>query len=125
MQNTNHVRLSVGKYDYRHVSGPHIMMSNSSRLEKVVGENWLAVGDAAATYDPLSSRGIITAINDGIKASNIITNCLNGNSRSLEGYNDNIITNFNRYLKQRSYYYKLEKRWSDSLFWKQNQDYHN
>jgi flavin-dependent dehydrogenase len=125
IRNTKYVRMSIDKYNYHAISGPQIMMSNSSRLEKMVGENWLAVGDAAATYDPLSSRGIITAINDSINASVTIIKHLNGDVQCLEDYNKCIIANFDNYLKERSYYYKLEKRWTDSAFWKQNQNYHN
>jgi flavin-dependent dehydrogenase len=124
-QNTHHVRLSIDKYNYRRTSGPHIMMSNSSMLERVVGGNWLAVGDAAATYDPLSSRGIFTAINNGIKASDITIKYLNGKGRCLGDYNNSVIIDYNRYLRQRLHYYKLENRWSNSPFWKQNQNYHN
>jgi flavin-dependent dehydrogenase len=121
MYTTDHIKLNIIKYDYRIVSGPHIMISNSSRLEKIVGDNWLAVGDAAATYDPISSKGIISAINDGINASDSIGKYLTGNSHILEDYSKNVITRFNSYLKKRSYYYKLENRWPDSEFWKKNQ----
>ena len=123
MQNTNYIKLSLEKYDYHNISGPHIMMSNSSKLEKVIGENWLAIGDAAATYDPLSSMGIVNAINDGINASDIIVNYLNGNTRYLDEYNRNMTTNFKIYLQKRAFYYEQEKRWTDFSFWKQNQNY--
>jgi flavin-dependent dehydrogenase len=109
MHNTEYIKLNIDKYNYHIVSGPHI------------GDNWLAVGDAAATYDPISSRGIITAINDGINASDSIVKRLNGNNQSLEYYNEKMITTFNNYLKKRTYYYKLENRWLESDFWKQNQ----
>jgi flavin-dependent dehydrogenase len=91
MYTTDHIKLNIIKYDYRIVSGPHITMSNSSRLEKIVGDNWLAVGDAAATYDPISSKGIISAINSGINASDSIVKYLTGNSQILEDYSKNVI----------------------------------
>jgi flavin-dependent dehydrogenase len=123
MESTYYVRVSIDEFDYSHISGPYIMMSNSSRLETVVGEDWLAVGDAAATYDPLSSRGIETAINDAINASDIIIQYLNGNRECLRFYNKGILARFDNYLKERSRYYRLEKRWANSAFWKQNQGY--
>ena len=121
MQNTNHIKVIHDKYDYHINSGPYIRIANSSILEKVSGENWLAVGDAAATYDPLSSKGILTAISDCLSASDIIKKYLRGKDGSLEEYNKRIITNFKNYLKRRDYYYNLEKRWSNNAFWKQNQ----
>lgn len=36
------------------------------------GQQWLAVGDAAASYDPLSAQGIIKAISNGIFAGRAI-----------------------------------------------------
>jgi flavin-dependent dehydrogenase len=121
MQNTSHIKVIHDKYDYHTISGPYIRIANSSILEKVSGENWLAVGDAAASYDPLSSQGILTAMTDSISASDIIRKYLKGKDRSLEEYNKRIITNFKSYLKRRDYYYNLEKRWSNNAFWKQNQ----
>jgi flavin-dependent dehydrogenase len=121
MQDTDYIKVIINKYNYNIISGPHIMISNSTRLEKVIGENWLAAGDAAITFDPLSSNGILTAIRDSISASDAIIKYLKGKDGRLEEYNKRIITNFADYIKKRYYYYNLERRWSDYDFWKQNQ----
>jgi flavin-dependent dehydrogenase len=121
IQDTDYIKAIINKYNYNIISGPHIMISNSTRLEKVIGTNWLAVGDAAITFDPLSSNGILTAIRDSISASDTIRKYLKGKDRDLEEYNKRIITNFTDYIKKRYYYYNLEKRWSNNDFWKQNQ----
>src|SRR5207245_3342 len=39
-------------------TGPLIFSANSSRLDLASGRNWLAVGDAAMAFDPLSSQGL-------------------------------------------------------------------
>jgi len=108
-QTTNHSQITV--------------MSNSSRLETVFGEDWLAIGDAAATYDPLSSRGIETAINHATNASDIIMQYLNGNRECLASYSKGILAKFDNYLNELSRYYRLEKRWANCAFCKQNQNY--
>ncbi len=59
MLKTNYIKLNIEKYNYEIISGPHIMMSNSSILEKVIGQNRLAAGDASVTFDPISSNGIL------------------------------------------------------------------
>ena len=97
------------------------MLSNSTRLVKVIGEYWLAVGDTAATYDPLSSKGILNAIVDGIDCSSIIKHYLEGNFCPFEEYNQRMIARFDSYLKKRVFYYNLEKRWKNSDFWTKNQ----
>ena len=35
---------------------PYIRTARSQRLNKIQGSGWLAVGDAAMSYDPLSSE---------------------------------------------------------------------
>src|SRR2546430_17305273 len=40
------------------ISVPPVVSANSSRLNKVACKNWLAVGDAAMAFDPLSSQGV-------------------------------------------------------------------
>ena len=38
-------------------STPSIAAAASSQMDRIAGKNWLAVGDAAAAFDPLSSHG--------------------------------------------------------------------
>jgi flavin-dependent dehydrogenase len=69
--------------------GPIIVRSTQSRrLEPVVGEGWLAVGDCASRFDPLSSQGIVKAMRSGIFASYAIGDFLTGNDEADE--NDGI-----------------------------------
>ena len=46
--------------------------ANSQRLEHFCGDDWLAVGDAAQAYDPLSSQGIDKALSTGSHAGHMI-----------------------------------------------------
>jgi flavin-dependent dehydrogenase len=39
-----------------------------SRLSNVVGNGWIAVGDAAVAYDPISGRGVATAVDMAFRA---------------------------------------------------------
>jgi flavin-dependent dehydrogenase len=65
--------------------GPIIVRSTQSRrLEPVVGEGWLAVGDCASRFDPLSSQGIVKALRSGIFASYAIGDFLTKNDRNDE-----------------------------------------
>ncbi len=52
-------------------------------LDKAAGNGWLAVGDAASTYDPISSQGIYKALSDGLQAANVIAVCLRGYADKL------------------------------------------
>jgi flavin-dependent dehydrogenase len=48
---------------------PVVLPANVSILEPVSGEGWLACGDAAATFDPLSGYGLGFAIGTGYAAT--------------------------------------------------------
>ena len=116
MQNTKYTKSNIERYGYEIVSGPHVMVSNSSILEKVTGQNWLAVGDASVTFDPLSSNGIITAINNALNAANKIAEHFKSKHDCFEDYGKKLSTAFYNYLVKRNYYYNLERRWQNDPF---------
>eukprot|EP00479_Gromia_sphaerica_P013930 TRINITY_DN8021_c0_g1_i1.p1 TRINITY_DN8021_c0_g1~~TRINITY_DN8021_c0_g1_i1.p1 ORF type:complete len:60 (-),score=20.65 TRINITY_DN8021_c0_g1_i1:65-244(-) len=37
---------------------------------------WIAVGDAAMSFDPLSSQGMVTALESGVKCGQALSGCL-------------------------------------------------
>jgi len=95
-----------------------VRTASSSCLNKVVGENWLAVGDAACAFDPLSSFGIQKGLYMGEKAALTVINYLKfGNLSILQKYEDEVKKSFNSYLMQRVKFYSIEQRWPNSKFW--------
>jgi flavin-dependent dehydrogenase len=95
--------------------------ANSARLNQFTGPGWLAVGDAALTYDPLSSQGICTALESGLRAAQAITQLWNGQGSALEEYTAWLEDEFEAYLRQYAFYYAQVKRWPDSQFWQRRQ----
>ncbi|WP_108868329.1 NAD(P)/FAD-dependent oxidoreductase [Aquimarina aquimarini] len=92
--------------------------ANSAKPIKVAGENWLAIGDAALSFDPLSSHGITNAIFMAKEASNAIVDCLKHNKKDgFTSYEKKILSIFDRYWIQRKQLYKTETRWKSSFFW--------
>ncbi len=90
-------------------------------LDKVVGDRWLAVGDAASSFDPISSQGIHKAVSNGDRAGKAIAAHLRGNDRQLVGYDSSVTLRFQDYSRIRQYFYGLEKRWPASSFWMKRQ----
>lgn len=91
-------------------------------LNTIVGEQWLAVGDTAATYDPITSQGITKATTQGARAAEIIAHYLQGEKEALQQYEREVKAQYAYYLSSRNYFYTLEKRWPDSPFWKTMQE---
>ncbi len=91
-------------------------LASCYRLERPAGDGWVAVGDAASTYDPLSAEGVSKALRSGMSASQTIHNYLRGNGEVLDEYVVGVAKEFEDYLAQRVRYYRREARWPASLF---------
>lgn len=97
----------------------------SRRLDPVATETWLAVGDAASRFDPLSSQGIFKALRSGIFASYAIGDWLTRSDETgLRRYCRYITREFESYRDTRAQYYAQEQRWPTSQFWLRRQVRH-
>lgn len=108
-------RVEAGRYCTE--GTPHLAAAATSCLDQASGSGWLAAGDAAASYDPLSSHGIGTAISAGMRAAGVARRSLSGDERALDGYSSWLRAGFERYLPLWRAYYAQERRWPDEPFW--------
>lgn len=99
------------------VSPPVPHPAFGSQLRPAAGSHWLAVGDAAAAYDPLSGQGIYKALDTGIRAARAIERCLGGDSAAMPEYRMSIERACEQYIAARTRYYAAEQRWPTSPFW--------
>lgn len=93
----------------------------SCRLEPPHGADWLAVGDAAGAYDPLTSQGIYKALAGGIKAGDAIARRLAGETGDFAAYGENLARAWEEYQGLRAHLYAREARWTDQPFWRARQ----
>lgn len=103
-------------------SNPRSFLAYSSKLTQAGGKNWLAVGDAFSSHDPLSSSGIPHALGSGSYAGRVVVTSLQGNYSVLEDYNTEITNQYHGYLDTKRKYYQFEQRWPNSKFWKRRND---
>lgn len=103
------------------VHGPTVCPAHSQMLDPVAGEGWIAAGDAAVGFDPLSSMGIGYAINSGIQAARVAASTLAGNAEHARLYASDVEQHYRSYLARRQAYYQIEKRWPQSPFWARRQ----
>jgi flavin-dependent dehydrogenase len=96
---------------------PRLWSANTSRLSSVVGPGWLAAGDAAVSFDPLSSQGIVTALESGLEAAEAIRAHLAGDGAALSRYAARVTARYRDYLVERARYYGAEGRWPGAPFW--------
>ena len=82
------------------------------------GQNhFLAVGDAVASFDPISSMGIGFAMSSGSFAAKAIADH-SSNPNALKVYEESIQNILSNYNETKGLYYRKEQRWPDSTFWK-------
>jgi flavin-dependent dehydrogenase len=90
-------------------------------LDHLHGDHWLAVGDAASSYDPISSQGIYKALADGLGGGRAIAAHLGGNPQALAEHQAHVERRFGEYERMRAYFYNLERRWETAPFWQSRQ----
>jgi flavin-dependent dehydrogenase len=100
------------------VAGPATTAAHGARLSHAHGTRWVAVGDAALAFDPLSSQGIANALVTGILAAAAVDACLRGaGTEPLEAYDERLAAVWLAYETHRAEAYAGEDRWPDEPFW--------
>ncbi|CAG8496955.1 10425_t:CDS:2 [Ambispora leptoticha] len=143
---TVHTAKRISEHSYRPVKKRVMCMSaNSASLSQFEStfklcpksascENrWIAIGDSAASFDPLSSRGMLTALYSArLGAESIFFQYFNGKeiknkrkvTQPLEIYQQYIENTFYRYMKEKRFFYSKEQRWNNEIFWKRRHEEH-
>ena len=116
LQQTSHTRERVRRATP--LGAPSAHAAHTHRLERVTGDGWLAVGDAATTFDPLSSQGVLKSLRSGVLASYAVADYFQGRASGLEKYEALTTREFKDYLAARADFYGRERRWEDSPFWR-------
>jgi flavin-dependent dehydrogenase len=92
--------------------------ANTARLEAFAGTDWLAVGDAAVAYDPLSSYGVTAALGTGLHAADAIQGLIAGRLQTMTDYSQLQERAFSAIWAQQTDLYAAERRWTDKRFWR-------
>lgn len=98
-----------------------IRPANSGMLDVAAGARWLAVGDAAAVYDPLAAQGIHKALADGLLAAAELDDALAAGATLAPRYAREAAQRFEQYRINRNYFYGLATRWPEAPFWQRRQ----
>lgn len=98
--------------------------AHSSTLSRVVGDDWLALGDAAMTLDPLSSAGSYNAMRSAAYLSKLLVerNFIEKRSQpENEVFQQQVYDYYSKvwkqYTQEHLYYYSIEDRWNEEVFW--------
>lgn len=94
-----------------------LRIADTGILDRLTGGAWLATGDAASTFDPLSSQGILKAIRQGTIAAYAVVDHLAGDEDALPKYAALHRREYDEFLEVKRDFYRRENRWRDNPFW--------
>ncbi|VWC67579.1 tryptophan halogenase [Burkholderia lata] len=141
LRDTRHVAAALGD-GVREIPGAlTVRQARSTRLSRSAGRRWLAIGDAASSFDPLSSQGVIKAMLDGLAAAReiaghpaFVAHAATREDRSSGGapvaggergddaiadrHEQRIGERFADYTRMRDDFYARERRWANAPFWR-------
>ena len=95
----------------------HVFNAMSQHLTTAAGAGWLAVGDAACAFDPLSGQGMYKALRSGIWAAFAAFDLLKGDPTAVEKYKYIVSKEVSGYKEAHTEHYKKEQRWATNPFW--------
>ncbi|GAA2518889.1 tryptophan 7-halogenase [Streptomyces levis] len=114
---TRHVRTRLDGYDPAHTPTPRWTAAHGLRLHPAAGPGWIAAGDAALAFDPLSSQGILTALHTGAHAGRTVDRCLSGHPSALTDHARFLDGIAHAYERHHTEAYAQEPRWRSDPFW--------
>ena len=98
---------------------PSQILSAASVVRRpVTGVDWMAIGDAALAFDPLSGQGVFKSIETATRCCSAITKYFDGDCNALVEYETWVQESYQSYLSTRAQFYASVLRWPGSRFWK-------
>jgi len=92
--------------------------AHGASLSPPAGQGWIAVGDAALAFDPLSSQGLFNALYTGLAGAETADRLLSGDDAASGEYAKEIGRVRQAYRQHLDAWYGMERRWLDSTFWR-------
>jgi flavin-dependent dehydrogenase len=103
------------------LGGEAVTAAHTAVLIPCAGLRWLAAGDAALSFDPLSSQGLLNALFTGLAAAEAADRDLVGEKSTIANYIATTAAIHSAYRKNLDSSYQSEMRWPNSPFWRRRQ----
>jgi flavin-dependent dehydrogenase len=114
---TEHISILLKNEGYRDEGPCQLTSAHSGRLRECFGKQWVAAGDAAQSFDPLSGQGILSAMSSGQQVGKAISRACPETRDALISYARSMEDRWKRFLQQRRQIHTLEQRFAHSSFW--------
>lgn len=118
---STHVSRWIEEAEFEIDRPPRLTPAGVALLDRCASESiggcWLAVGDAAASLDPLSSHGMTTALWTGVRGAKAAQAWLSGDHADVQEYARAVSRGVDCFLTDRVGVYGRETRFTDRPFW--------
>lgn len=114
---TSWIGAQVRRHPFRPSGPPRVVAASGGHLPEPAGPGWLAVGDAAMTWDPLAGHGLTAALAGARDAVHAIV-AGQGRESAISEYTDRLREARGRYAAARRSIAAQEGRWPDAPFWR-------
>lgn len=91
--------------------------ASGASLNRYGGDGWIACGDAALSFDPISGQGIFSALYSGMTAAHAVEDALNGSNERFDEYSRRLEQVRRIYVARVRAVYRSEFRWKEGPFW--------
>ena len=115
LASTQHLRAML--QDARFEQALHTAEACGARLAQFSGDGWIACGDAAMCFDPISGQGIFSALHGGMAAGSGVTDVLTRGGAIRGDYARRMENVWTIYRARCDALYRSERRWSAKPFW--------
>ncbi|GAA5149299.1 NAD(P)/FAD-dependent oxidoreductase [Pseudonocardia eucalypti] len=94
----------------------HLAPADARVAKLCAGRDWVAVGDAARTLDPLSGQGLTVALTSAIRAAEAVLDRDSGGA--LAAFAADTAAGHRAHVAAGLAHYRRERRWPESAFWR-------
>jgi len=94
-----------------------VRAANSQITPVVAGDGWVAAGDAAVAFDPVSALGIGFSLRSGMEAARVAAAAAEGDDGPAAAYAESVSRIYADYRSRHHGIYLQERRWLDGPFW--------
>ncbi len=102
---------------WRATGGTAVRAANSQITPVVTGGGWVAAGDAAAAFDPISALGIGFSLRSGMEAARVAAAAAEGDDGPAAAYAASVTRIYEDYRSRHHGIYQQERRWPEGPFW--------
>ncbi len=121
VERTRYISRWIDTAGYALSEPAQLATAGTAWLDNAAGEDWLAVGDAAASFDPLSAHGMTTALWTGMRAGEAAARVIAGDVSAPANYAAQVHAGREHFRREREAIYSRETRFRDHEFWRRRQ----